>query len=82
MIRFETPAGQQAQVDFAHFRLPWGRRYALLVVLSYPWLLWLRLYPRQDTCAHCLRDSKKRLLNRYGDPEDLRMTAFRCTNLE
>jgi transposase len=30
VIRFETPPGQQGQVDFAHFRLPWGRRYALL----------------------------------------------------
>jgi transposase len=48
LIRFETPPGRQAQVDFAHFRLPWGRRYALLVVLGYSRLLWLRFYPRQD----------------------------------
>jgi transposase len=48
LIRFETPPGRQAQVDFAHFRLPWGRRYALLVVLSYSRLLWVRFYPRQD----------------------------------
>jgi hypothetical protein len=26
VIRFETPAGRQAQVDFAHFRFPWGVR--------------------------------------------------------
>ena len=25
LIRFETPPGFQAQVDFAHFPLPWGR---------------------------------------------------------
>ncbi len=48
MIRFETPPGRQAQVDFAHFRLPWGRRYALLVVLSYSRHLWVRFYRRQD----------------------------------
>ncbi len=48
IVRFETPPGQQAQVDFAHFRFPWGRRYALLVVLSYSRLLWLRFYLRQD----------------------------------
>jgi len=48
VIRFETPPGQQAQVDFAHFRLPWGRRYALLVVLSYSRQLWVRFYRRQD----------------------------------
>ena len=35
MIRFETPAGRQAQVDFARFRFAWGVRYALLVVLGY-----------------------------------------------
>lgn len=48
VIRFETPPGQQAQVDFAHFRFPWGRRFALLVVLGYSRLLWLRFYSRED----------------------------------
>jgi transposase len=48
LIRFETPAGRQAQVDFARFRFPWGVRYALLVVLGYSRLLWCRFYPRQD----------------------------------
>jgi transposase len=47
-VRFETPAGRQAQVDFARFRFPWGVRYALLVVLGYSRLLWCRFYPRQD----------------------------------
>ena len=36
MIRFETPAGRKAQVDFARFRFPWGILYALLVVLGHP----------------------------------------------
>jgi transposase len=35
VIRVETPAGRQAQVDFARFSFPWGVRYALLVVLGY-----------------------------------------------
>jgi transposase len=48
IIRFETPAGRQAQVDFARFRFDWGIRYALLVVLGYSRLLWCRFYPRQD----------------------------------
>ena len=47
VVRFETPAGHQGQVDFATFNLPWGRRHALLVVLSYSRLLWLRFYRRQ-----------------------------------
>jgi transposase len=48
IIRFETPAGRQAQVDFARFWFPWGVRYALLVVLGYSRLLWCRFYTRQD----------------------------------
>jgi transposase len=48
IVRFETPPGQQAQVDFAHCRLPWGVRYALIVVLGYSRLLWVRFFPRQD----------------------------------
>ncbi|MEM9558545.1 MAG: IS21 family transposase [Acidobacteriota bacterium] len=49
--RFETPPGHQAQVDFACFRLPWGRRWALLVVLAYSRLLWLRFVERQTMAA-------------------------------
>lgn len=47
VVRFETPPGHQAQVDFAEFRLPWAKRYALVVVLGYSRLLWLRFYERQ-----------------------------------
>ena len=48
VVRFETPPGHQGQVDFAHFRLPWGRRWALLVVLGFSRLLWLRFFRHQD----------------------------------
>ena len=34
LVRFETPAGRQGQVDFATFTLPWGRWHALVVVLT------------------------------------------------
>ena len=47
VVRFETPPGHQAQVDFADFQFPWGKRYALLVVLGYSRLLWLRFFPRK-----------------------------------
>lgn len=47
IVRFETPPGHQAQVDFAEFRFPWGKRFALLVVLGYSRLLWVRFYSRQ-----------------------------------
>src|SRR5678815_3924217 len=45
IVRFETPPGHQGQVDFAEFRLPWGKRYALVVVLAHSRLLWLKFYP-------------------------------------
>lgn len=45
--RFETPPGHQGQVDFADFVLPWGKRYALVVVLGYSRMLWLQYYERQ-----------------------------------
>ena len=45
--RLETPPGHQGQVDFADFRLPWGRRHALIVVLGYTRLMWLQYYERQ-----------------------------------
>ncbi len=48
VVRFETPPAHQAQVDFAHCRLPWGTRYALVVVLGYSRLLWVQFFPRQD----------------------------------
>lgn len=48
LVRFETPPAHQAQVDFAHCRLPWGVRYALVVVLGYSRLLWVQFYPRAD----------------------------------
>lgn len=48
VVRFETPPGHQAQVDFAEFQFPWGKRHALLVVLGYSRLLWFRFYERQD----------------------------------
>lgn len=47
-VRYETEPARQAQVDFAHFRMPWGVRYALLVVLGYSRLLWFRFFARQD----------------------------------
>lgn len=48
LVRYETPPGHQAQVDFAHCRFPWGVRYALMVVLGYSRLLWVQFYPRED----------------------------------
>jgi transposase len=48
VVRFETAPGKQAQVDFGKFRLPWGVRHCLLVVLGYSRLLWISFVRRQD----------------------------------
>ncbi len=53
VVRFETPPGQQAQVDFAECRFPWGKRFALVVVLGYSRHLWLQFYPRQTMQVLC-----------------------------
>ncbi|MCY3678701.1 MAG: DDE-type integrase/transposase/recombinase [Gemmatimonadetes bacterium] len=45
--RFETPPAHQGQVDFAEFRTPWGKRHALVVILGYSRLHWVRYYERQ-----------------------------------
>ena len=46
--RFEVAPGQQAQVDFAFFRTPFGPIFALLVVLSWSRLLWAQFFHHQD----------------------------------
>ncbi len=47
VVRFETPPGQQAQFDFAEVRFPWGKRFALLVVLGYSRVLSVEFVARQ-----------------------------------
>jgi len=46
--RFEVAPGQQAQVDFATFKTPFGTVHALLVVLSWSRALWVRFGFHQD----------------------------------
>jgi len=61
-VRFETPPGRQAQVDFAHFRTvfadePGTERVVWLfsLVLGHSRWLWGRFVPQQDmqTLLHC-----------------------------
>jgi transposase len=70
VVRFETPPGRQAQVDFAEFRLPWGKRYALVVVLGYSRLLWLQFYTRQ-TMLVLMRGLEDAFAYFGGVPADL-----------
>lgn len=49
--RFETLPGHQAQVDFAEVKFPWGKRFALLVVLGYSRHMYVQFSERQDMRA-------------------------------
>ena len=75
-VRFETPPGHQGQVDFGCFRLPWGQRHALLVVLGYSRLLWLQFFQRQTMEVLCggLESAFKRF---GGVPEELLFDQMR-----
>ena len=80
VVRFETPAGRQGQVDFATFSLPWGRRHALVVVLSYSRLLWLRFYRRQTMAV--LTAGLEQAFTRFGGvPNELLFDQMRAVVL-
>ena len=80
VVRFETPAGRQGQVDFGTFALPWGRRHALVVVLGYSRLLWLRSYPRQTMAV--LMQALESAFERFGGvPEELLFDQMRAVVL-
>lgn len=81
VVRFETPPGLQAQVDFAEFRLPWGKRYALLVVLGYSRLLWLQFYPRQ-TLAVLMRGLEEAFMAFGGVPAELLFDQMKAVIIE
>ena len=79
-VRFETPAGRQGQVDFGTFTLPWGRRHALVIVLGYSRLLWLRFYPRQTMTV--LMEALESAFDRFGGvPEELLFDQMRAVVL-
>ena len=76
VVRFETPAGHQGQVDFGTFTLPWGRRHALLVVLGYSRLLWLHFYLRQTMAV--LTEGLERAFASFGGvPRELLFDQMR-----
>lgn len=70
VIRFETAPGHQGQVDFADFRLPWGKRYAFLVVLGYSRTLWLQFFSRQ-TMEHVFEGLEAAFSYFGGVPSEL-----------
>jgi transposase len=81
VVRFETPPGHQAQVDFAEVRFPWGKRYALLVVLGYSRLLWLKFYPLQ-TLATVISGLEEAFAYFGGVPQELLFDQMKAVILE
>ena len=80
VVRFETPAGRQGQVDFGTFSLPWGRRHALVVVLGHSRLLWLCFYRRQTMAV--LTAGLERAFERFGGvPKELLFDQMRAVVL-
>ena len=64
-------------MDFADFRLPWGKRHALIVVLGYSRRMWLRFYERQ-TMPVVMRGLERSFAYFGGVPSELlfdQMTA-------
>jgi transposase len=51
VVRFETAPVEQAQFDFAAVRLPWGQRFALMVVLGYSRFLYVEFVARQTALS-------------------------------
>ncbi len=81
VVRYETAPGHQAQVDFAEFRLPWGKRYALVVVLGYSRLLWLKFYPRQ-TLATVISGLEEAFAYCGGVPRELLFDQMKAVIVE
>ncbi len=81
VVRFETAPGRQGQVDFAHFRLPWGTRYALVVVLAFSRLLWFRFYERQ-TMGVLMRGLEEAFAYFGGVPWELLFDQLRAVIIE
>lgn len=81
VVRFETAPGHQAQIDFAEFRFPWGKRYALVVVLAFSRLLWLKFYPRQ-TLTTLIAGLEEAFAYLGGVPQELLFDQLKAVILD
>lgn len=70
VVRFETAPGHQGQIDFADFRLPWGKRYAFLAVLGFSRALWLQFFTKK-TMEHVFEGLEAAFAYFGGVPREL-----------
>ena len=64
-------------MDFADFRLPWGKRHALIVVLGYSRRMWLRFYECQ-TMPVVMRGLERSFAYFVGVPSELLFDQMRA----
>ena len=64
VVRFETPCGAAGAGGFCDVQAAVGRRHALVTVLGYSRLLWLRFYRRQTMAV--LMEGLERAFERFG----------------
>ena len=81
VVRFETPPGVQAPFDFAEVRLPWGKRYAVLVVLGYSRLLFVRWVQRQ-TAWTVMRALEEAFATFGGVPQEVLFDQMKAVIVE
>ena len=79
--RFETEPGHETQVDFAEFRLPWGKQHALIVVLGYSRYLWLQSCERQ-TMAVVMRALEAAFVHFRGVPAEILFDQMKAVIIE
>jgi hypothetical protein len=71
----------QAQFDFAEFRFPWGKRFAVLVVLGYSRLLSLQWVPRQ-TALTVMRALEQAFQTFGGVPREVLFDQMKAVIVE
>jgi transposase len=81
VVRFDTAPGERGQVDFAEVRFPWGKRWALLVVLGYSRVLWRRFCHRQ-TLLTPMRGLEEAFAYLGGVPRELLFDQLRAVVID
>jgi transposase len=81
IIRFETAPGLQAQFDFAEVKLPWGKRYAVLVVLGYSRKLYVEFVPRQTALA-VMQSLERAFADFSGVPREILFDQLKAVVIE